>query len=101
MSLPRNPEEADTLDMSLKHTLRNWVSRSKPPVDGKSRLLQAASGISQQTSENKMSKIAILISMTLNDDFLQLYMESSKTAPYYSLFPGTLSMHHHNGLFAD
>ena len=100
MSLPRNPEEANILDISLRHTLRNWVGRSKPPADGKNRLLKAACEMSRETSKSKVSKIAILISMTLNDDFLQLYLEGSKKNPYYSLFPGTMSVHYHNGLFA-
>lgn len=100
MSLLKNSEETDILDISLRHTLKNWVGCSKPPADGKRRLLAAASTMSRVTSKSKMSKISILISMTLNDDFLQLYLEGSKKNPYYSLFPGTMSIYYHNGLFA-
>ncbi len=100
MSLPRNQDETDILDLSLKHILRNWVGRSKSPADCKTYLLNAASGMSRKPSTPKKSKIAILISMTLNDDFLELYLESSRKTPYYSLLPGAMSMNYPNGMFA-
>ena len=96
MSLPRNQEDTDILDLSLKHTLKNWVSRSKPPVDGRSRLLNDAAGTSRQASPAKMSKISILVSMTLNDNFIQIYRDSFKQIPYYSLQPGAMSMNYTN-----
>lgn len=96
MSLPRNQEDTDILDLSLKHTLKNWVSRSKPPVDGKSRLLNLAAGSPLRVSPSKVSKISILISMTLNDNFIQIYLDSFKQTPYYSLQPGSMSMNYTN-----
>jgi hypothetical protein len=98
MSLPRNRVETDILDLSLKHTLKNWVSRSKPPVDGRSRLLNAASGAPARKAAPKMSKLSILISMTLNENFLQIYLDSLKKNPYYSLQPGALTMNYSSGM---
>lgn len=100
MNLPKNTEEADILDLSLRHTLKNWASRFTPPVNGKSNLLDAASKMSREASKSKMSKMAILISMILDDDFLELYLEGSKKTPYYPLFPSSMSGYYHNGLYA-
>lgn len=100
MNLPRNREDTDILDLSLKYTLRNWAGRSKPPFDGKEHLLNAASGISRKASAPKRSKIAVLISINLNEEFLKLYLESSKRTPYYSLLPGALSINFPNSMFA-
>lgn len=100
MNLPKNRQEMDILDLSLKHTLKNWAGRSKPPADGKARLLKAATGMSTRTSTQKMSKVSILISMTLHESFLQIYLDSFKYTPYYSLQPGAMSMHYPNGMMA-
>jgi hypothetical protein len=96
MNLPRNHEDSDILDLSLKHTLKNWVNRGKPPVDGKARLLNSAARIPQQTSHEKTSRLSILISMTLNESFIQIYLDSFKKTPYYSLQPGAMNMNYTN-----
>ena len=100
MNLPRNSEEVDILDLSLNHTLKNWVGRFNPPADGKSNLLDAASKMSREAPAAKMSRVAILVSMILNEDFLELYLEGSKKTPYYPLFPSTMSVYYPNGLYA-
>jgi len=100
MNLPKKREDADILDLSMKHAMKNWISRSKPPVDGKSRLLIAAAGSPRQVPPQKMSRISILISMTLHENFLQVYLDSFKETPYYSLQPGAMSMNFPNIMIA-
>jgi hypothetical protein len=79
-------------DLSLRHSLKNWVMRSQPPVDGKSRLLKAAMQTSRRSSNHKISKISGLISMTLNESFNEIYLDIYKMPQRYSLQPGTLGI---------
>jgi hypothetical protein len=97
MSL-RKKMEFDSTDLSIKHTLKNWVGRSKPPADGKSRLLKAATQHNRAASHQKVSKLSGLISMTLNEHFNQIYLESFKKNPYYSLQPGSMIMNFTTGM---
>jgi len=41
LSLPKM-DRLDTIDLSLRRTLKNWVNRKNPPARGKKRLIQAA-----------------------------------------------------------
>lgn len=100
MSLPKRMD-TDNLDLSLKHTLKNWINRSHPPMGGKTRLLNAAAQSSRQPSRPKASKIAGFVSMTLNENFLEIYLESFKNTPYFSLQPGATCMNLTNGIFAQ
>jgi len=97
MSL-RKKMEFDSIDLSLKHTLRNWVGRSQPPADGKSRLLNAAMQNNRAVTQQKASKLSGLISMALNEHFIQVYIESFKKTPYYSLQPGAMIMNFTTGM---
>ena len=89
MSLPKRMD-TDTLDLSLKHTLKNWINRSQPPTEGKARLLTSAMQSSKQLSRTKTSKITSFVSMTLNENFLEIYLESFKSTPYNSLRSGAI-----------
>jgi hypothetical protein len=95
MSL-RKKMDVDTLDLSLKHTLKNWTNRKHPPEDGKSRLLKSALRVSRP----KESKLSVLISMTLHENFVGIYLDSFKNSPYYSLQPGAIGLNYTNGLIA-
>ena len=93
MNLPKR-EDTSTLDLSLKHALKNWANRSQPPQDGKSRLFKAALQTSRQASTPKVSKFSSLISITLHDEFVQIYLEGFRKIPYYDLQPGAMMMNY-------
>lgn len=97
MSL-RKKMEFDSIDLSIKHTLKNWVGASQPPADGKSRLLKAASQPNRAVTHPKVSILSGLISMRLNDHFNHLYLERCKETPIYSLQPGAMIMNYPNGI---
>ena len=99
MSLPKKVE-FDSMDLSLKHTLKNWVGRSQPPADGKSSLLNAAVQNNRAVPQQKVSKLSGLISMALNEHFIQVYLDSFKKTPYYSLQPGAMLMNFTTGMTA-
>jgi hypothetical protein len=96
----RKKVKFDSIDLSLKHTLKNWVSLSHPPADRKSRLLKAAMQNKQAISQPKVSKLSGLISMSLNEHFNQIYLESFKMNPIYSLQPGAMIMNFTTGMIA-
>jgi hypothetical protein len=100
MSL-RNHDGIDILDVSLKHILKNWIGRSQPPANGRARLLNEAMRTPRRASHPKVSKFSGLVSMTLNENFLQLYLESFKKSPYYSLQPGSMNLNYLNGIIAN
>jgi len=99
MSL-RKRMDRDILDLSLKHTLRNWANRSQPPVDGKSTLLKEAINHRRHTSRQRVSKISGLVSMALSENFIEIYLESFKKSPHYSLQPGNIGLNFTNGMIA-
>jgi hypothetical protein len=99
MSLRKKSVE-DLLDLSLRHSLKNWVARSQPPVDGKSRLLKAAMQTSRISPNPKTSKFSGLVSMTLNESFIEIYLDIYKMPLRYSLQPGTIGVNYTNGLVA-
>jgi hypothetical protein len=86
----------DTLDLKLAHTLKNWTSNNQSPADGKSRLLNAAMRASRRASTPKARKFSNRSSMRLNEYFVQIYLESFKETPSYSLQPGAMSMNYPN-----
>ena len=96
----RKRMDVDIIDLSLKHTLKNWVSRGQPPIDGKASLLSNAMRTSRQATRPKTSKLAGWVSMTLNEDFIEIYFESYKKNPDYSLQPGSFSLNFTSGLIA-
>jgi hypothetical protein len=96
----RKKMDEGIFDLSLRHSLKNWVMRSQPPVDGKSRLLKAAMQTSRPGSNQKFSKISGLVSMTLNESFIEIYLDIYKMPIRYSLKPGTIGLNYTNGLVA-
>ena len=72
MSLHKKAE-MDTLDISLKHSLKNWVAATSPPSNGKRRLLQAASNIPQR----RQSRLAAFLVFAMNDDYINIHLERS------------------------
>ncbi|MCJ7701116.1 MAG: hypothetical protein MUO62_06000 [Anaerolineales bacterium] len=100
MSLPKRMD-TDNLDLSLKHTLKNWINRSHSPTEGRERLLNAVVQPSLQPSKPKVSKITGFVSMTLNENFLEIYLERFKSAPYNSLQPGAIYMNFASSVIAQ
>jgi hypothetical protein len=98
MNSPKNREDVNTLDLSLKHTLKNWAARSQPPADGKTRLFNAVTQRSFQGTPLEASKFSRWISMTLSERFVEIYLDSFKTAPYFSLQPGGLIINYPNSV---
>jgi hypothetical protein len=86
----------DTLDLRLKHTLKNWTGHSQPPADGKARLLTAAMKASRRATTPKVRKYSGISSMRLNEYFVQVYLESFKETPSFSLQPGAMIMNYPN-----
>ena len=93
MSSPKNLDY-HTLDMSLKCSLKNWVSRKQPPADGRSRLLQAA----VQDSTPKISIMSGMVYLALNDNLSELYLERFKISPLYAMQPGSLGLSSSKGM---
>jgi hypothetical protein len=72
----RKPQH-DALDLSLRRSLQNWAARQQPPVDGRSRLLQAAG----QTPKLKRRKIDFPALMFLQFQDLPLMRSSELSVP--------------------
>lgn len=53
MNSHNQPDEL--IDLSLRHSLKNWAAHREPPVDGRARLLAAVQAESYQP-ERKLSK---------------------------------------------
>ena len=47
----------DVFDLSLDRSLKNWVDRKNPPVDGRAKLLKAAEQQKRSFSRVKLLKI--------------------------------------------
>lgn len=92
--------DVDLVDLSLRHTLKNWVGRSQPPVDGKSRLINAAFQTRRDFSRKKLSKISGLISMSRQENFIEVYLVSFKISPFYSLQPGSIGLNYSHSVNA-
>ena len=97
MSL-RRKVDAELVDLGLKHALKNWAHRSQPPADGKSRLINAAMQTKKSFSKNRVAKISGFISMSLHENFIEIYLVSFKNIPYYSLQPGGIGLNFSHGL---
>ena len=97
MSL-RKRVDADLIDLSLKHTLKNWASRSEPPADSKASLLNAALRAPKRASRSRIDKLTGWVSMSISDNFIEIYFESFKKNPQYSLQPGTIGLNFTGGL---
>jgi hypothetical protein len=76
----------NTLDLSLRRSLKNWVASKQPPSDGKERLLRAAT----KEPSPKVSFMDGLIYIAMNDQLNELYLERFKISPIYSPQPGSL-----------
>ena len=46
----------DLLDLSLRHSLKNWVTHKDPPADGRDRLLAAAQAVTP-TRKRKLPRL--------------------------------------------
>jgi len=97
MSL-RRKMDAELVDLGLKHALKNWAHRSQPPLDGKARLINAAMQTKKSFSRNRVAKISGFVSMSLHENFIEIYLESFKNIPYYSLQPGGIGLNFSHGL---
>ena len=84
----------DSLDLSLKRSLKNWVARKQPPANGRARLLHTAA----QDSSPKTSIISGMVYIALNENISELYLERFKTSPLYSLQPGSLVLSSSKGM---
>jgi hypothetical protein len=78
----------NTLDLSLRRSLKNWVARKQPPEEGKARLLRAAA----QESSPKASKMTGMMYLAFNDNISDIYLERFRISPLYSLQPGSLGL---------
>ena len=99
MSLRRKMDD-DLIDLGLKHALKNWASRSQPPAGGKARLINAAMHTKKSFSKNRVAKLSGFVSMSLHENFIEIYLESFKNTPYYSLQPGSIGLNFSHGLNA-
>jgi hypothetical protein len=90
----------DLIDLSLKHALKNWASRSPAPVDGKSRLINSALNAKKSFSKNRIAKLSGFVSMSLHENFIEIYLEIFKNTPQYSLQPGSMGLNFSHGLNA-
>lgn len=94
----RRKMDAERIDLGLRHALKNWAHRHQPPVDGKSRLINAAMHTKKSFPKNRVAKISGFISMTLHENFIEIYLESFKNMPYCSLQPGGIGLNFSHGL---
>jgi len=83
-----------TLDLCLKHSLKNWSARQQPPKEGKARLLKAA----VQDSNPNMSFLSVMIYLAINDNISDLYLARYKISPVYSIQPGSLGLSSSKGM---
>lgn len=79
MSLPKN-DRISTVDFSLERTLKNWVGRKEPPLDGKAGLLQSAA----RQSLPKISIFSMYITLATEHD-TELYLYRLKMTDVSSL----------------
>ena len=71
MSLPKNIDK-DTLDIGMKHHLKNWASSLHPPADGKTQLLRVAA---RNVKHSKKSRATSFFLWALNDDNDDYYLK--------------------------
>lgn len=81
MSLPKMAGQ-NTIDLSLRRTLQNWVERKQPPADGKARLLQAARS-ADLYQRRRINFISFVLSERQDPD----YVEKIRRTPLYSFQP--------------
>jgi hypothetical protein len=78
MNSPKNINMA-LLDLGLKHSLKNWSSRNRPPMDGKKRLLLKVAQISKKERTRKASSLIFwLFGVNHSDFYSKIYHERLK-----------------------
>ena len=89
MSSPKNIDK-NTLDIGLKHYLKNWASSLQPPADGKAQLLRVAV---RNAKRSKKSRAASFFLWALNDDNDNYYLEQLINVQLKFVVSGATSVH--------